>query len=120
MTLDERIYKDPFKFDPERFLPAPLGRGEPVSSGPFGFGRRICPGRHLADDSLWIAMATILSALSILKAVGKDGNDVVPDVTSVTTGITSRPTAFPCRIEPRNVAAATLIKQIAEMNNSDV
>ena len=40
MTLDERIYADPFKFDPSRFLPAPEGRGEPYPAGSFGFGRR--------------------------------------------------------------------------------
>lgn len=40
MTLDERVYSDPFKFNPSRFLPAPEGRGEPYPNGPFGFGRR--------------------------------------------------------------------------------
>lgn len=40
MTLDERVYANPFKFDPSRFLPKLEGRGEPHPSGPFGFGRR--------------------------------------------------------------------------------
>lgn len=43
-TLDENIYKDPFEFDPQRFVPTPEGRGEPFASGPSGFGRRVCPG----------------------------------------------------------------------------
>ncbi|GLB38581.1 LOW QUALITY PROTEIN: putative cytochrome p450 [Lyophyllum shimeji] len=86
MTLDERVYKDPFKFDPERFEPALAGRGEPFPTGPFGFGRRMCPGRHLADESLWIAMATILSALSISEAIEEDGKVIVPDATPISTG----------------------------------
>ena len=40
MALDKNIYADPFTFDPTRFLPQPLGRGEPYPSSNFGFGRR--------------------------------------------------------------------------------
>lgn len=36
------------------------------------------PGRYLADNSVWIAMASILSAFSIEKALDADGNEIVP------------------------------------------
>ncbi|KAG6834253.1 hypothetical protein H0H93_010864, partial [Arthromyces matolae] len=39
MTLDESVYTDPYTFDPTRFLPAPLGRGEPTTTALYGFGR---------------------------------------------------------------------------------
>ncbi|KAF8074603.1 cytochrome P450 [Lyophyllum atratum] len=114
MTLDESVYKDPSTFDPTRFLPAPAGRGEPYPVGPFGFGRRVCPGRHLADDSLWIVIATVLATMSISKAIGKDGKEIIPDSVPVTIGPTSHPTPFPCRLEPRNETASGLLKQVPE------
>jgi len=35
---------------------------------------------HLANGSIWIAIATILATLQISKAVGDDGNEIVPEV----------------------------------------
>jgi len=114
MTLDESVYKDPFTFDPARFLPAPEGRAEPYPNGPFGFGRRICPGRHLADESLWIAFATVLATMSVSKAVGEDGQEIIPGVVPITVGPTSRPSPFPCRLEARSDMVAKLLSQSAD------
>ncbi|KNZ77801.1 O-methylsterigmatocystin oxidoreductase [Termitomyces sp. J132] len=88
MTLDASIYKNPTTFDPSRFLPSPLGRGEPHSSTLFGFGRRKCPGRHLAEDSLWIAIATILATVSIKRAIDGDGKEIIPDAVPTSSGVT--------------------------------
>jgi len=112
MTLDERIYADPFKFDPTRYLPKPEGRGEPHPNGPFGFGRRICPGRFVADASMWIAVASILATLSISKALDESGNEITPRV-AFTSGITSHPAPYQCRIRARNDCAKVLIEQAA-------
>ncbi|KAF8063986.1 cytochrome P450 [Lyophyllum atratum] len=91
MSLDENVYANASAFEPTRFLPSPLGRGEPYPVGPFGFGRRACPGRHVANDSLWIAIVTVLSAMHIskeIKEIGDDGKEIVPDETPVAAGIT--------------------------------
>lgn len=40
MAKDDRIYKSPHMFYPERYLPLPEGHGEPVLKAAFGFGRR--------------------------------------------------------------------------------
>lgn len=40
MSLDEKVYSDPFSFDPTRYLPKPMGKGEPYPAATFGFGRR--------------------------------------------------------------------------------
>ncbi|KAG6894307.1 hypothetical protein C0992_006642 [Termitomyces sp. T32_za158] len=93
MTLDEAVYKESTKFDPSRFLSPPLGRGEPRSSTLFGFGRRKCPGRHLVEDSLWIAIATILATVSMKRAIDEDGKEMIPDAVPTSSGITSK--AFP-------------------------
>jgi len=42
MLRDERVYKDPYSFRPERFLDQPSNPAEsdPSVNGVFGFGRR--------------------------------------------------------------------------------
>ncbi|KAG6844691.1 hypothetical protein H0H87_004666 [Tephrocybe sp. NHM501043] len=130
MTLDESVYKDPTRFDPTRFLPAPAGRGEPYTTAMYGFGHRSgafrsqrdsnfnavvngrkCPGRYLADNSLWVAIATILSTVSISPAIGVDGKEIIPEPIPVVTGISNQPKPFPCRIEPRSHLAARSLSQ---------
>lgn len=98
MTLDPRVYREPHTFWPERFLPQPAGPGEPQPECAFGFGRRcagrrfrlfpvselkttrcrICPGRYLAEASLWIVVATLLSTFDIYPAKDEHGNDIIP------------------------------------------
>jgi cytochrome P450 len=41
MLHDSDIYKDPFTFNPDRYLPlSEGGADEPIPAGHFGFGRR--------------------------------------------------------------------------------
>jgi hypothetical protein len=58
--------------------------------------RRICPGMHLANSSVWIAIASILATLQISRAVGDDGNEVVPEI-GFTYGLSRWSGFFPCR-----------------------
>ncbi|KAJ8518821.1 hypothetical protein ONZ45_g4149 [Pleurotus djamor] len=73
----------------EETLRSQGGNDEPGFSAAFGYGRRICPGRHLANSSLFIAVATILSTLNLSKVKGPNGNEITPEVEYV-TGITSK------------------------------
>ncbi|KAJ6544703.1 cytochrome P450 [Mycena sp. CBHHK59/15] len=81
MLHDSSVYSSPSTFDPSRFLPSTgtptdhsiIGRAEPdIGSLPFGFGRRICPGMHLADSGIWIYAASILWAFDIKLKTGAD------------------------------------------------
>ena len=47
MSHDENVYPVPLRFDPERFV-GPNKQRDPDTIA-FGFGARICPGRHLAQ-----------------------------------------------------------------------
>ena len=40
---------------------------------------RICPGRYLAEASLWIVTATLLAAFDIEALKDDKGRDIVPD-----------------------------------------
>ncbi|EXJ84725.1 hypothetical protein A1O3_05396 [Capronia epimyces CBS 606.96] len=81
MTHDERYYSDPDDFNPDRYLPPDQGgRGEPLPEGPFGFGRRVCPGQYLATAGVYIMMATLLATMDMKCPVGPDGKDILPNV----------------------------------------
>ena len=41
---------------------------------------RLCPGRWLAIDSIWIAVASILTVYTIEKALSEDGVEICPSV----------------------------------------
>ncbi|KAJ7157502.1 cytochrome P450 [Mycena filopes] len=117
ISLDENVYKDATEFRPERFLPPPLGNAEPRFTDGFGFGRRICPGMHLADNSLWIAIATILATCSISTALDSNGDKIVPEV-MMSDGLSSHPSDFPCVIRARSPAAEALLVEDSELGKT--
>ena len=95
------MFPDPEAFRPERFLEAKDSRIASFEL-PFGFGRRICPGMHLARNSIFINTARLLWAFDILPALNEHGEKVIPDSMNFTNGFNSKPVSFPCRFVPRN------------------
>jgi cytochrome P450 len=85
MLHDESQYPEPLKFNPDRF--ANDGVTKPQRDPrtlAFGFGRRICPGQHIAEASVFIQMATILSTLHISKAINDNGQVIEPEIAFTT------------------------------------
>ncbi|GJE97076.1 cytochrome P450 [Phanerochaete sordida] len=120
ITWDERHFHDPQSFKPERLLPKPEGAGETFpQSAIFGWGRRVCPGRHLAHDMVWIAIARMLAVFEIQKGRDAAGNIIEPAI-EFSTALTSHPKPFPCSLRPRSDAAEQLIKQAYDMHMSNV
>ncbi|KAL0575702.1 hypothetical protein V5O48_006262 [Marasmius crinis-equi] len=66
---DPLIYPEPMTFKPERFLSREAAVTDPVNVA-FGYGRRICPGRFMAEAQLWISIACILHSFHV--GQGKD------------------------------------------------
>lgn len=54
---DPEIFPDGENFIPERFLETDNPRLHNYKFGCFGFGRRMCPGMHVALQSLHIVIA---------------------------------------------------------------
>ncbi|KAG4030304.1 hypothetical protein MFRU_012g00460 [Monilinia fructicola] len=109
MSRDRAVYRDPDLFNPARYLPAEHGgAGEPYLQGPFGFGRRVCVGRHLALASVWIVLATLLATVDLAKPVDPHGRLRDP-VVAFTTGLSSHPLHFDCRFRARSRTAASLL-----------
>ncbi|KAF5367940.1 hypothetical protein D9758_004326 [Tetrapyrgos nigripes] len=81
MSHDPAVYPDPMVFRPERFLPID---GSKPQMDPrelcFGFGRRICPGRVLADASVFISCAMVLAAFDVSPYLNEGIPDAPPAV----------------------------------------
>lgn len=81
MLHDTDNYTSPNAFDPTRYLrqdgAIDVHAPDPLFAA-FGFGRRVCPGRHLATDVLWLVQAHILSVFNIEKPVDQFDNVVEP------------------------------------------
>ena len=81
--------EDADEFRPERHLDGHgeslLGPAETNHAGHvgFGFGRRICVGKELATDSLFIDTVRILWAATLERARDENGNEVPLDVETI-------------------------------------
>ncbi|THH05850.1 hypothetical protein EW145_g4503 [Phellinidium pouzarii] len=118
MSHDPAIYHDPFTFKPERFL------GENPEPDPrnlaFGFGRRcfififgICPGKELADSSLFLSVAMVVAAFYITHAKDSSGRSIEA-ADEYSPGIISHPRPFDYSIKPRDEKAVSLIRAILD------
>ena len=74
------MYPEPDAFKPERFINADGSlRDDSVLPSAFGFGKRVCPGKHFVDASFFIVVASILSVFKIEKGKGSGvGPDAYP------------------------------------------
>lgn len=73
------MYPDPEKFEPERWLMD--GKLNPDVREPdasFGGGRRMCPGRFMAYEAMWITMACLLACFDFKKAKDEHGRVIEP------------------------------------------
>ncbi|KIJ14694.1 hypothetical protein PAXINDRAFT_12521 [Paxillus involutus ATCC 200175] len=109
VSHDETRYPNASQFIPERFF-TPEGRlnDDDPAQFIFGFGRRICPGRHTADASMWIGIAMLLATFHFAHAKDAQGNDIEFKPSFVHGG-TRRLMESPCSISPRSHITRTML-----------
>ncbi|KAI1791871.1 cytochrome P450 [Ganoderma leucocontextum] len=105
MLHDEAVYRNPTEFVPERYEPspeAPTGEPDPARVA-FGFGRRICPGRFFAEESVWSTVALMLHVFDISNPANH------PVKVEWSSGLVSLPSEFPCKLSVRFPGAVALV-----------
>ncbi|KAF8552144.1 cytochrome P450 [Imleria badia] len=102
MSHNESRFPNPNSFIPERFLnnDGSLKSNE-MEQIAFGWGRRMCVGKHFADASVWGVMAKVLAVFKILKPVDENGVEI-PVEPKFSSGVAVHPLPFNCRIVPRH------------------
>jgi hypothetical protein len=89
---------------------------------------RICPGRYLAELTIWYLIANITATFKISRAVDNAGEEIIPPfdiipgllrwvyfrlrgIFAYFISFDSRPKPFLCSISPRSEKAVSLIRQ---------
>ncbi|KAF8885930.1 cytochrome P450 [Mucidula mucida] len=113
MTQDEAVFPNPDEYSPERFL----NTSNPTLvnfTTPFGFGRRLCPGMHVALQADYIAIVRILWAFNVKAPVDESGNRILPNPNDFSSGLVIGPAPFKCIFSVRDANTAEIILQDAE------
>lgn len=113
-------WDNPDVFDPSRYLSYPNKAGVYAAGGDaaqrdhydFGAGRRICPGMHLAENSLFITLAKLLWAFKIEPPLGADGKPLAMDLSDAAyeDGVNTVPKPFKARFVPRSEARMEVLR----------
>lgn len=108
---DGEVFSDVDTFDPDRYRDFPGLAHEYAASSDYkrrdhyiyGAGRRICPGIHLAERSLWRITAKIIWGFDIAKAIDPvTGNVEEIDLLAYTSGAATSPKPFKVDIKVRS------------------
>ncbi|RDX45842.1 cytochrome P450 [Lentinus brumalis] len=109
---DPEAYYEPKAFRPERFIRD--GKLDPSVRDPadfvFGHGRRICPGRHFAEETVFINMASVLHCFDIGPPLDDHGQPI-KIVPAWTDGLFSFIVDARCTVTPRSAQTEALILQ---------
>ncbi|KAF6747126.1 cytochrome P450 98A3 [Ephemerocybe angulata] len=100
---DPEVFEKPMDFIPERYLKD--GKINPnvrdPEAGAFGYGRRICPGRHLSNDAIFLLAASLLAVYHITPP--KDDSGVpIPMSFAPSSDVVSTPLPYQCEFTPRS------------------
>ncbi|KAF2225595.1 putative O-methylsterigmatocystin oxidoreductase [Elsinoe ampelina] len=119
--FDPAKWSNPQAFDPARYLAYPHKSGVYTAAADantrdhfdFGAGRRICPGMHLAENSLFITIAKLIWAFEILPPLGANGKAEVVDVSddAYEPGANTLPKPYKMRFVPRSREREAVLRQ---------
>ncbi|KAJ7657112.1 cytochrome P450 [Mycena rosella] len=114
---DPALYDDPESFNPDRYLFTENGTKPGVDGSDlranfaFGVGRRICPGIHLAQNSININTMNLVWAFNFTTDTDAGGNPIESDTFDYQKGILTGPKPFRAKITPRTAEKAEIIER---------
>ncbi|KAM7189090.1 O-methylsterigmatocystin oxidoreductase [Naviculisporaceae sp. PSN 640] len=102
-------YPNPREFDPMRYISDMTSSTESAISEDvsqrdhfgFGSGRRICPGMHLVDRTMFITIARLLWAFEFRCPLDEHGQEILPDPEDLVRGLVARPREFGVKVVVR-------------------
>ena len=128
---DETRFPNPNVFDPDHYkgvtalapvLAASSDENERDHYG-YGSGRRICPGIHLAERNLFLAISKLLWAFRFSPTTDESGKPIMPDTdprTGYSEGFLVCAKPFDCKIEVRSEAKRQTIEREFAMAQKEV
>ncbi|KAE8371336.1 cytochrome P450 [Aspergillus bertholletiae] len=131
MHHDEKRFPNPDTFDPDHYKGQTALAPELAAAADYenrdhygyGSGRRICPGIHLAERNLFLAIAKLIWAFSIEPSLNDGGQPIEYDFrpeTGYSEGFLVCVKDFPCVIKPRSEARRATIMKELEVAQRDV
>jgi cytochrome P450 len=115
MNLHSSNFPDPHTFDPSRWLSF---SASDLRYHAVGYGRRICPGRHIAENSVFLNMAKIMWGFDIMLE-GDGGAKVDPDM-NWTTGFLTKPLPLKAKFTVRSQQHEAVNRRECEECEKDV
>ncbi|KAF8549254.1 cytochrome P450 [Imleria badia] len=96
ISRDPEVFPNPEKFDPRRWIDDNGRLRNNMTSYPFGFGRRVCPGQHVANKSLYINLVLLLWSFHI-----EERADAPIDTNGHSNGVVAHAAPFDVKFIPR-------------------
>lgn len=98
---DESVFgPKPDDFIPDRWLHEDGKTLRNLPQG-FGYGRRTCPGRHVARNAIWIVVARLLWSFDIKAGLSETGEPIAVDPDACSYGVVMRALPFKASFNPR-------------------
>ncbi|KAE9397724.1 cytochrome P450 [Gymnopus androsaceus JB14] len=116
MNRNPDVYHNPTEFIPERYLSSDNKREirpkyTREGTHAFGFGRRVCPGSNIANNTLFITIATMVWGFDITLS---DPSHPPSMDSLMDNGAVLRPCPFKCSLSPRPHTESTVSKLVDE------
>lgn len=110
---DPSLFPEPQEFRPERWEGKPNAsyNGDGQLLFTFGAGRRICPGQHLAERSLFLVISHWLWGFNTMQATDEQGKRLPIDKDDLRPGFIVCLNPFSAHIAPRSSKHAQLIRK---------
>ncbi|KAL0948574.1 hypothetical protein HGRIS_011133 [Hohenbuehelia grisea] len=106
---DPAVYPDPETFNPQRWLNEEGRLREDMRTFSWGSGRRVCPGQHIATNSVFLNTALIQWAFSL----STDPAHPI-DVLAFTESANTHPLPFKVVFEPRAPGGSEGLREVME------